>query len=116
MFQTEKDKKSLKRKGIKVDSFIQSKLFKTPTNLLSSSSIVSAEKSKKEFQIIYDAALIKLLAKQHMSFNQVSGDAWKEFVDFCQLAKKDFTDNCETPNYNFQACRNQSRSSKIHIE
>ena len=48
---------------------------------MSSASLLAANRSSKEFQAIYDQALIKLLARQHMSFLQVSGESWKEFIE-----------------------------------
>ena len=58
----------------------QCKLFKTGTNNLSSTSITESNKLSKEFQLIYDEALIKFIAKKHISFSLLSGKDWEEFL------------------------------------
>ena len=67
--QESKQKRALKRKG-PPDGWTQSKLFKTDSNNMKSTSAIAAEKAKKEFQSVYDKALVQLLSKQHIPFTQ----------------------------------------------
>ena len=40
------------------------------SNNMKSTSAIAAEKAKKEFQSVYDKALVQLLSKQHIPFTQ----------------------------------------------
>ena len=79
----ERAKASNKRKGgksVDLQPLKQCKLFKTSGNTLASTSVTEASKQTKEFQKKYDNALIKFVARKHVSFSLVSGEEWEEFI------------------------------------
>ena len=77
-YQEERARKTGKRKLGTGNGFVQNKISKSPENNFT---FKLNKKSSKEFQAIYDEAIIEFVAKQHVSFSQVSGDSWKQLMD-----------------------------------